>query len=95
MGIRDSLCKHRMAKCLGETRNVFGGGGGVIIPAEIEALQAYGVTRIYSPEDGQRMGLPGMVADMVREAEQDPTARAPQCLSVRRGEWQALARLRP
>jgi methylmalonyl-CoA mutase cobalamin-binding domain/chain len=38
---------------------VFGGGGGVIVPAEIRELQAYGVTRIYSPEDGQRMGLAG------------------------------------
>ena len=38
---------------------VFGGGGGVIVPAEIRELQDYGVTRIYSPEDGQRMGLAG------------------------------------
>ena len=72
---------------------VFGGGGGVIIPAEIEALQAYGVTRIYSPEDGQRMGLQGMVADMVREADQDLTARAPLSLDALRGDWSALARL--
>src|SRR5919108_448441 len=40
---------------------VFGGGGGVIVPAEIAELQAYGVTRVYSPEDGQRMGLQGMI----------------------------------
>ena len=38
---------------------VFGGGGGVIVPAEIRELQDYGVARIYSPEDGQRMGLAG------------------------------------
>ncbi len=36
---------------------VFGGGGGVIVPSEIEELHAYGVTRIFSPEDGQRLGL--------------------------------------
>src|ERR1700687_4410606 len=36
---------------------VFGGGGGVIVPEEIADLHAYGVTRIFSPEDGQRMGL--------------------------------------
>ena len=72
---------------------VFGGGGGVIIPAEIEALQAYGVTRIYSPEDGQRLGLQGMVADMVREADQDLTARAPLSLKALQGDWSALARL--
>src|SRR5437870_1248140 len=40
---------------------VFGGGGGVIVPPEIRDLQSYGVARIYSPEDGQRMGLAGMI----------------------------------
>ncbi len=45
---------------------VFGGGGGVIIPAEIKELQAYGVTRIYSPEDGTRMGLQGMINGMIQ-----------------------------
>ncbi|MGH8637164.1 MAG: cobalamin-dependent protein, partial [Burkholderiales bacterium] len=44
---------------------VFGGGGGVIIPAEIEALHACGVARVYSPEDGARMGLQGMIDDML------------------------------
>ena len=39
---------------------VFGGGGGVIVPDEIRKLHAYGVTRIYSPEDGRKMGLEGM-----------------------------------
>src|SRR5213080_1934822 len=43
---------------------VFGGGGGVIVPAEIKALHAYGVSRIFSPEDGQRMGLVGMIQSM-------------------------------
>jgi methylmalonyl-CoA mutase len=43
----------------GEHIQVFGGGGGVIVPPEIRELQAYGVSRIYSPEDGQRMGLAG------------------------------------
>src|SRR5437763_11991520 len=40
---------------------VFGGGGGVIVPEEIAELEAAGVTRIYSPQDGQRMGLEGMI----------------------------------
>ena len=40
---------------------VFGGGGGVIIPAEINALHEYGVARIYSPADGQSIGLQGMI----------------------------------
>jgi methylmalonyl-CoA mutase len=44
---------------------VFGGGGGVIIPDEIKELEAYGVTKIYSPEDGARRGLQGMINHMV------------------------------
>ena len=44
---------------------VFGGGGGVIVPAEIRELMDYGVTCIYSPEDGQRLGLQGMMSDMI------------------------------
>ncbi|WP_288108165.1 fused isobutyryl-CoA mutase/GTPase IcmF [Limnobacter sp.] len=47
---------------------VFGGGGGVILPSEIQALQAYGVNRIYSPQDGQKMGLEGMIGDMIARA---------------------------
>jgi len=52
---------------------VFGGGGGVIVPAEIEALEAYGVERIYSPEDGRRLGLLGMIDDLVQRADYDLT----------------------
>ncbi len=45
---------------------VFGGGGGVIVPEEIEALENYGVARIYSPEDGTKMGLQGIINDMLK-----------------------------
>ncbi len=45
--------------------NLFGGGGGTILPSEGEELAAYGVTRIYSPDDGRTLGLTGMVADML------------------------------
>ncbi len=48
---------------------VFGGGGGVIVPEEIKELEAYGVTKIYSPEDGTNMGLVGMIEHMVRELD--------------------------
>ena len=48
---------------------IFGGGGGVIVPEEIKALEAYGVTKIYSPEDGAKMGLQGMVNHMVKEMD--------------------------
>ncbi len=45
---------------------IFGGGGGVIVPEEIKELEAYGVTKIYSPEDGTRMGLQGIINHMVQ-----------------------------
>jgi len=61
---------------------VFAGGGGVIIPAEIRELEAYGVTRIYSPEDGQSMGLQGLIADMLQRCQYDPGQQAPTSLDV-------------
>jgi methylmalonyl-CoA mutase len=48
---------------------IFGGGGGVILPSEIAELQAYGITRIYSPDDGRAMGLQGMINDLVQRAD--------------------------
>ena len=45
---------------------IFGGGGGTILPSEIEELHAYGITRIYSPDDGRTMGLEGMIEDVVK-----------------------------
>lgn len=57
---------------------VFGGGGGVIVPEEIRQLEDYGITRIYSPEDGQKLGLHGIIQDMIqraREVEFPPLAR--------------------
>src|SRR3954449_11785301 len=59
---------------------VFGGGGGVIVPTEINELQDYGVARIYSPEDGQRMGLQGMINDMLARCDFDPAQYAPKAL---------------
>jgi methylmalonyl-CoA mutase len=48
---------------------VFGGGGGTILPAEIEELHAYGVARIYSPDDGRAMGLQGMINDLLERCD--------------------------
>jgi methylmalonyl-CoA mutase len=48
---------------------IFGGGGGVIIPEEIRELEAYGIAKIFSPEDGRRMGLQGMINHMLRECD--------------------------
>src|SRR5207249_151707 len=81
----------------GEQIQVFGGGGGVIVPAEIRELQSYGVSRIYSPEDGQRMGLPGMIGEMLMRCDRDPSVHAPKHIDAitDHGEaaWRALAQL--
>ncbi|MEY4853067.1 MAG: hypothetical protein RIS99_1462, partial [Bacteroidota bacterium] len=48
---------------------IFGGGGGTILPEEIEELHAYGITRLYHPDDGRSMGLQGMINDLVQQAD--------------------------
>ncbi len=48
---------------------IFGGGGGVILPEEIKDLMDYGVTRIYSPDDGRELGLQGMIDDLVQKSD--------------------------
>jgi len=66
---------------------VFGGGGGVIVPSEIKELHEYGVTRIFSPEDGQRMGLAGMIQWMVQQCDIDLSQYSPTSLApLREGE---------
>ncbi|MGP1680651.1 MAG: methylmalonyl-CoA mutase family protein, partial [Burkholderiales bacterium] len=73
---------------------VFGGGGGVIVPDEIAELHAYGVSRIYSPEDGQKMGLQGMINDMVMRCDVDIAQFAPRELkAVKGGDRRKLAQL--
>lgn len=53
---------------------IFGGGGGVILPSEIAELQAYGITAIYSPDDGRKMGLQGMINDLLQQSDFIPPA---------------------
>ncbi len=81
----------------GEQIQVFGGGGGVIVPAEIRELQEAGVARIFSPEDGQRMGLQGMIGEMLMRCDRDLTQGAPAEVSALQGHgdaaWRALSRL--
>ncbi|HRX92610.1 MAG TPA: methylmalonyl-CoA mutase family protein [Chitinophagaceae bacterium] len=48
---------------------IFGGGGGTILPEEIEELHKYGITRIYSPDDGRHMGLEGMIEDVIKQCD--------------------------
>ncbi len=78
----------------GDNIKVFGGGGGVIVPEEIRELHDYGVTRIFSPEDGQAMGLQGMIDHMLAICDTDPSAHAPKTLDeIKAGDWRALSRL--
>ena len=70
---------------------VFGGGGGVIVPQEITRLAKAGV-RIFSPEDGQHLGLPGMINELIRECDVDLAAEPPPLEAVLAGDRRALAR---
>src|SRR5699024_1582891 len=72
---------------------VFGGGGGTIIPREIKELHDYGVTWIFSPEDGRKMGLQGMINEMMRITEEARRARAlsMDIEKVKTGDTQAVA----
>ena len=72
---------------------IFGGGGGVIIPAEIEELHDYGVTRIYSPNDGQTIGLQGMIDDMLQRCSSgDQRPPAPDLTALADGDRLILTR---
>ncbi len=74
---------------------IFAGGGGVILPAEIEDLQAYGIERIYSPDDGRAMGLQGMIDDLLSRSD-FPTGKeagARDLAAARERDPRAIARL--
>ncbi len=71
---------------------VFGGGGGVIVPQEVALLHSRGITRIFTPEDGQRMGLPHMINSIVQSCDVDLAAAHPSVDAVLAGETAALAR---
>ncbi len=72
---------------------VFGGGGGTIVPDEIAELEAYGVAKIFSPEDGRRLGLDGMISTMVEACDWDPaTVGEPGALDPTPGHWTDVAR---
>jgi len=78
----------------GEDIRVFGGGGGVIVPEETRTLHDYGVTRIYSPGDGQRLGLQGMIEDMLGACRALRDYDVPGDMTAAAGgDWRALAKL--
>ncbi len=70
---------------------IFGGGGGVILPEEIEALHEYGIERIYSPDDGRAMGLEGMIQDMLRRSD-SPAGGSFEVADLRPDNARVLAR---
>ena len=71
---------------------VYGGGGGVIVPAEIELLHSRGVARIFSPADGQRLGLAGMINLIISECDTDLAGAPPALADVLAGDPAAVAR---
>ncbi len=81
----------------GENIKVYGGGGGVIVPSEIKDLMAYGVTRLFSPEDGATLGLQGMIDDVIRGADYNVSDLAPKAdqalTALRSGDRRQLARV--
>ncbi len=73
---------------------VYGGGGGVIVPAEIAALEAHGVQHVFSPADGQRLGLERMINVLVEECDLDLAADQPYGIDdLAVGDVRALARV--
>ncbi|GJM14069.1 MAG: Fused isobutyryl-CoA mutase [Pseudohongiella sp.] len=72
---------------------IFGGGGGVIIPAEIEELHDYGVTRIYSPNDGQVIGLQGMIDDMLERCVEQESRPSTELARLDGGDRIVLTRV--
>jgi methylmalonyl-CoA mutase len=74
---------------------IFGGGGGTILPTEIEELHQYGITRIYSPDDGRKLGLEGMIEEVVKQCDFDTTTltedRKPKT-EITTTDWREIAR---
>lgn len=86
---------HDLLREAGADIKVFGGGGGTILPSEIEELHAYGITRIYSPDDGRAMGLQGMINDLIEKSDFpkgsfDANGTVEKLLE---GDYRAVARL--
>lgn len=72
---------------------IFAGGGGVILPDEVNELHEYGITRIYSPDDGRSMGLQGMIDDLLEKSDY-PTGNQieEEMTQLVNGDYRALAR---
>ena len=85
-----------LLKEAGADIKIFGGGGGTILPSEIDELHAYGITRIYSPDDGRALGLQGMIDDLLKRCDFETVTPEAMEVSLARlptREPQALGRL--
>jgi len=79
----------------GSATKIFGGGGGTILPSEIEELHAYGIARIYAPDDGRQLGLQGMINDLLEQCD-FPTITPPldgHITTLPRADHRAIAQL--
>lgn len=75
---------------------IFGGGGGTILPAEIEELHRYGISKIYTPDDGRAMGLEGMIDDVITQCRDDQAYRSAASNwngSIPLGEYKDIRRI--
>ena len=73
---------------------IFGGGGGTILPTEIEALHHYGITKIYSPDDGRTLGLEGMIEEVVRACDFETVSKlSGQIEKLNNQDWKSIAQL--
>jgi methylmalonyl-CoA mutase len=72
---------------------IFGGGGGTIHPQEIEELHKYGIVRIYSPDDGRKMGLEGMIEDVVKQCDFETVSSLNgEIKNLAKQDWKVIAR---
>ena len=73
---------------------IFGGGGGTILPSEIEDLQNHGITRIYHPDDGRTMGLQGMINDVLKQSDYATGAKiTDEAKNLKQQDHRSIARL--
>ncbi len=72
---------------------IFGGGGGTILPSEIEELHQYGISKIYSPDDGRKMGLEGMIEDVIQQCDFELTGTGHFENPMTIGEWKDVRKI--
>jgi len=72
---------------------IFGGGGGTILPGEILELHDYGITRIYSPDDGRKLGLEGMIEDVIKQCDVQLNGKAEYALAMKLEEAKDIRKI--